>query len=581
MGPKVMAKIRHPVSTKGLGCFFILFALPFSAVGVWMAVWLVGDIASYLRMQGWVETPAKIVRAELKVDNDGDSTTFKAKAEYEYQFDGRDYHGGLVSIFGGDNIGPFQQDVHRRLSEHQKSGRPFRCFVNPANPVEAVLYRDLRWEMIGFKAIFIIGFGFVGFGLTTLIFVAYRKLRDERVRAAVHPDEPWLWKADWAEGRIVSSTQVRMIVVCVIALLWNLFSVPVWLSAPVPEIENPLSLFFLGAFVVGGALILVAIASMARWRKYGRSVFQMASVPGVVGGPLAGVIHVPAKVQSPDGFRLTLNCLKETGDGTIVEWQDEEIITRQIQQVDPERSAIPVLFHIPYECAETSDSQTAWRLDVRGGDYRVSFVVPVFKTAASDPDFVLDQNAIADFALSEDLDRDLRAAGVLKTLSATGAGYRFVFPMCRNLRASLFLSIFCILWSGAFALLFVQNVMVFFLIVFGLFEVIILLITVDFWFYRSVVDASPLGIAVAGGWFGWGRVRMVEMDNIKNIQAAANEYAGAYVFYHIVLVRREGKKITLGKRILGKRLAKVVVRQIEQAMGQEPVATETNCESNG
>ena len=86
-------------------------------------------------------------------------------AEYAYQYGGKQYTGRRVSLYGSDNVGSFQQDVYRQLSEYRKSGRPFRCYVDPQQPDESILFRDLRWEMIGFQSIFALVFGGVGFGL--------------------------------------------------------------------------------------------------------------------------------------------------------------------------------------------------------------------------------------------------------------------------------------------------------------------------------------------------------------------------------------------------------------------------------
>ena len=37
-------------------------------------------------------------------------------------------------------------------------------------------------------------------------------------------------------------------------------------------------------------------------------MFQMASVPGVIGGQLAGAIVTSAKIRPEDGFHVTLKC---------------------------------------------------------------------------------------------------------------------------------------------------------------------------------------------------------------------------------------------------------------------------------
>ena len=143
------------------------------------------------------------------------------------------------------------------------------------------------------------------------------------------------------------------------------------------------------------------IVSVLRWRKYGQSVFEMASVPGVIGGQLAGVIRTSAKVQPEDGFRLTLNCVQRmtTGSGKNgstsenVLWQDEQLIARELLQNDPEQSAIPVLFQIPYECRPTDETdandQTIWRLEVSaktpGLDYSTSLTCPCSRRPRATP----------------------------------------------------------------------------------------------------------------------------------------------------------------------------------------------------
>ena len=144
--------------------------------------------------------------------------------------------------------------------------------------------------------------------------------------------------------------------------------------------------------------------SILRWRKFGQSVFQMASVPGVIGGQLAGVIRTSAKVRPEDGFHLMLRCVRRitTGSGKqrstseTVLWEDEQIVTHELLDDMAEQSAIPVVFRhplrLPAHRRAEPDDQTVWRLkaaaEVPGIDYSATFEVPVFKTPESDPNFV-------------------------------------------------------------------------------------------------------------------------------------------------------------------------------------------------
>jgi hypothetical protein len=46
--------------------------------------------------------------------------------------------------------------------------------------------------------------------------------------------------------------------------------------------------------------------------RFGRSVLELETLPGVVGGYLAGTICVPALLDAPEGVRLELECVART-----------------------------------------------------------------------------------------------------------------------------------------------------------------------------------------------------------------------------------------------------------------------------
>ena len=277
----------------------MLFSLPFAGVGVGMGVWLATMVVGDLRTQHWVEVPATILQAKLETSHGSKLTAYKATARYEYQYQGRRYTSDCVSFSAGsDNIGSFQQDVHRQLSEHQQAGKPFRCYVNPDRPEQAILYRDLRREMIGFQTIFELVFGGVGFGLLATGILGRRKGRAETKLKEAHPEAPWMWKEEWAGGRITSSNKTLLWISIVFALIWNLVSSPLWFVLPNEVIGkgNRLALLGLVFPLVGMGLAVWAIYTLLQLARYRQSLFQMASVPGVLGGQLAGVIHVSANI---------------------------------------------------------------------------------------------------------------------------------------------------------------------------------------------------------------------------------------------------------------------------------------------
>jgi hypothetical protein len=583
-----MVNVRRRPLQAGSGCL-ILFALPFAAFGMGMGGWLVYTIFAWLSVQGWVETPARIVSTEFKAHHDDDGKTYSVTAEYTYVFAGQEYKGSRVGLYTTpDNIGSYHQDVYRELDEHRKSGKPFRCYVNPARPAEAILYRNFRWEMAGFQMIFVLVFGGVGFGLLIFSIRGRRKDRAEAVLAAAHPDQPWLWKTDWVAGRIGSSTAGIALGAVSFAMFWNAVTAPLWFTLPHEILVKGNRFALLGLLfpIVGLLLAAGAVFAIFRWRKFGRSVFQMASVPGVVGGQLAGVITTSAKIRPEDGFHLELQCVHRrtigSGDGQStseeIVWQQEQMVAHELLDDQAGQSAIPVVFQIPYDCLPTDETdlgdQTIWRLTARakvpGVRYKVAFEVPVFKTADSDPNFIADGPAAANGATPvapSDPDADLKEAGLLKTIPPDGEGWRFVFPMGRNISFSIFLFIFCAIWTGAIVFMRYMEAPILFPIVFGLFDAMIVYFLLDSWFYRSVVDVSSRGLAITGGLFGWGSRRWIEADAIKQIDIKQGMSSNQKVWYNLIVVCGDGKRVTAGKRLLGKRLATAIARQIEDAVG--------------
>jgi hypothetical protein len=312
----------------------------------------------------------------------------------------------------------------------------------------------------------------------------------------------------------------------------------------------------------------------------------MASVPGVIGGQIAGVIRTRVKIEPKDAFRIKLSCVncittsgpKQSIIRNII-WQDDQLIAHELLQHDANHSAIPVLFPIPYECRQTDDSDPNsiifWSLEVtaktRGLDFQATFEVPVFKTPQSDPHFVVDRTLIAKYAAPEDPARDLHDAGVRRTSSPTGDGRRFVFPMARQPGAATLLTAFSLTFFGVPVFLFFSHaglIAIPFGIVFPLCALITTIFAIDLWFYRSVVDVSHSGLTITGGLFGRGPSQWIEASDVAKIQTVSHMGNDKLEFYDLVVVCSNGKRVTAGKRVPGKRLATSISRQIEQAMGK-------------
>jgi len=243
------------------------------------------------------------------------------------------------------------------------------------------------------------------FGVLSVFLVLYGMRRKKAIEAIhrQYPDRPWMWKAEWAAGRIRHRAMGNAVAMIVFAVFWNSIAMPaaflMWTREP--REDWPVLLLISLFPLVGLILIWLAGIAILQWRKYGESVFEMAEVPGVIGGNISGLIEVRAFVQPEDGYHLSLQCVHRvvTGSGKnqhtneTVLWEEKQTLTTGFEIRKPGQTIIPVAFEIPGDTRQTDESNSRdaimWRLKVDaatpGVDYAASFEVPVFRIGVSAP----------------------------------------------------------------------------------------------------------------------------------------------------------------------------------------------------
>jgi hypothetical protein len=183
--------------------------------------------------------------------------------------------------------------------------------------------------------------------------------------------------------------------------------------------------------------------------------------------------------------------------------------------------------------------------------------VPVFKTAASRPDFELDPQLLSDFAATPPRELVLREAGIFKE-ALPGGGVRLTFPAARNPGSALFATAFLTFWSGAIWLMLYLGAPILFPIVFGLVELFLIWVVVDLWFYRSVVEARADGLTFRGGIFGIGVKRFWPAAEVKQFETDHSMSAGIHVWKNVKVEFVGGKKRIIAQSI-GSTLAQQAV----------------------
>ena len=586
--------IRQSTSSKEMsgGCLS-LFGLPFLVAGLFLAGLYFHGYVQWWRAQGWQEVPCRIESAELV--SGGKSS--RATAVYHYQFEGRAYRGDRVSIHGGsDNIGSFQQDAHRELRAHvagkpplpeaESSGKPgkvFRCFVNPANPSESVLYRTLRWPMQAFLAVFSLIFPAVGAGFVAGGLLAMRQKKREAELRNRHPSERWKWKSVWAETSIPEEST---------AAAKALYAYTFWFWLIVTPLL--LSMLALGAFshdrVAWLGLIFPMIGLIPGWFTLkrirhriaaGKVRFEMKNPPAQPGGILHGVILLGRPLPARGTAEVSLECGKSirTRSGNkstqvITEkiWSHRQNISTDLVTRDLAGFRLPVSVVLPADAPESTpddsgEKQYQWKLHfmIPGTPVHSTFEIPVFHTGAkpAQPDRTTATLSIHE-ATASDLPTLLASRRIRASFDANGLPQSIVCPPRAHPPLILFFTIFNLIWTAAAVFLIYQNAPLIFRLIWPLSAVVIWCSVIWMCFYKRTVTFDGSGL-IASHQLGpvlW--TRSFTKQEIVSFSYGTNMSSGNQSFYQVQLASVIGKKETLASNITESATAAALVRRLEE-----------------
>ncbi|MGH7526653.1 MAG: hypothetical protein ACREMX_08100 [Gemmatimonadales bacterium] len=435
-----------------------------------------------------------------------------------------------------------------------------------------------------FLGIFALVFGGVGIGGMAAAAFGRRRAAETAALENRHPEAPWLWRKDWASGRIEDSTRGTMWGAWAFAALWNLISGPGALLAAREAMRegNKAALIALVFPLVGIGLLVWAVKATLRYHRYAVSRFELTTRPGVVGRAITGAEHTTTALHPPEGFRVALSCVRRVTRGSgknrstheSLLWQEERQVPGQVsRQASGMRVVVPVAFAIPADaepCERSNPSDCVlWRLEVSasvpGVDYGSSFEVPVFRTAESELPRTEEEEAAV---------RDPAAPAVYRQppdsriqVSTNRRGTEILFPAARNPGAATWLTVFLVLWSGIVWALLHFNAPVLFPIVFGLFGLLLLYGALEMWLRVRRVTAASDSITVATGYLAPARERSYPVSDIAEVTTKIGMQSGGTPYYDVILVRKDGKRVTAGHAVRDKREAEWLAARLTQALG--------------
>jgi hypothetical protein len=427
-----------------------------------------------------------------------------------------------------------------------------------------------------FGALFAIIFGGVGFGLVYALRRGTRMMEArERLRAA-HPNEPWLWREDWAAGRVPASIGNSPLLLSGLAALCFAASAPGVYVIP-REIARGNNLILLVLLFPLAALALLAHAARAaaRLRVVRGAVFEMDSVPGQIGGTLAGKIVLPQSLRPTGGFTLGLRCVNRvtsgSGDSSST-W--EHVLWNDEQTAAFDGATVPVAFYIapdtPASDNANRNNEIIWRLaaaaQTAAGPFDAQFEVPVFKVAETAEQRRLAESVRA--AEHRQVASYVHPEASRITIHLTPGGATEVyFPPLRSPGAALATAAFTTIWSVCLWLMHFMHVPRFFVIGWGFFEAILVLILLSmFAAVRVRVGEGAVTIVKSLAGIVCSR-REIAAGDVSSVAVAPGMTSGNTVYYQLRITYGGGRRYDFADGIGDKREADWLADQISQRLG--------------
>ncbi|MEP7324810.1 MAG: hypothetical protein ABI836_02580, partial [Gemmatimonadota bacterium] len=438
-----------------------------------------------------------------------------------------------------------------------------------------------EWATAGFAGIFALSFGGAGFGVLTAAVLGKKATVHTANLREQNPDRPWLWRDDWASGSVRDSNRGTTIAAWVFALFWNLISLPAgFFAVRTAMAEQQYGVLFALIFpVIGAGLLVWAIRATTRYFKFGVSVLELTTRPGIVNGKLAGMVRIPGDLLPPEGFRVVLSSVnrRTTGSGKnrstseTTLWQDEAVFHPARQATG---TVVPVGFVLPGDVQPTDatdpDNAIVWRLvlsaEVPGVDYVSRFEVPVFHTElgeVSGPLIEIPSPA------PPDLQHYKQPENSRIQVTTNRRGTEVVFPPARTPGPALFTTGFLLVWSGATYAMLRLGAPLLFPIVFGAFDVLLLYGVLALWLGKVTVIADTGLLTIERRILGFGGARRVEGQVISVIEPAIGMQVGSTPYYDIKVILSEGRPVTIGGGIRDRREAQYVAALLLAAVKGE------------
>jgi hypothetical protein len=407
----------------------IIFGLVFAGGGIFLLFQTsVPTFQSWKEMRVWQPAEAEL----LSVGGTESSTT----ATYRYIYFGTVYQNTRVYVASfNDSIGSYHQHLRSKLQRLHRQNRLVAIWLNPLNPQDAVVDRDMRWGLFTLVTTFCSIFLGVGFLIIWSVFRSSdasskltpntkQALRREWFINRQNPNfsesfnefkhqtsktselhgsgsDPWPRNSEWQKrqgwetARIRSDAKSSARFMWFFAILWNGISLPILFAFSREWQSGNYAIAIALLFPLTGAWLLYKAISLSReFHRFGIVELSMDPYPGSIGGQMGGTLELKNVYQKSGVYRVELECVFSYMSGSGNDRSRRENI-KWAEAGSPASSRtstgtqLSFRFNIPEDLPEADIIQTGdyyfWRCtitaEITGVNFNRSYNIPVFATA--------------------------------------------------------------------------------------------------------------------------------------------------------------------------------------------------------
>jgi hypothetical protein len=376
-------------------CVLVFLGLPFAGIGLYLSMMGWGMWSLYYQSSGWIRIPAVVTQADFQTHySSKGGRSYSVQCRYTYVVGGKNYSGTRVGL---ENHGGSSDSYHRRrydvLVRHRDGRNPLDVLVNPVNPKESIIFRELTPTMYALPMCGLL-FGLPGLAVIVFGLGSYFKTRRKEELLARNPERPWRAESNGQGFEIQGNPLKKVVASLATAFFMGIFVSIFWITMGADKTVPIFVKVIIGLItLIPAGCLVAAFYQLCQYSKYGNPKQVLRQMPLVLGQENAALLYVRTYIAAEKGIELSLQCIKResVNHGGKSSVEDREIygerktVTEDMAERTGRGSAIPVRFAIPSGQPETFSGDLPnyiWRIVAKaatpGVDFSAEFEVPVY-----------------------------------------------------------------------------------------------------------------------------------------------------------------------------------------------------------